>query len=72
MAKPTPPRQTSVENMPYLNHMYGEETLRSFYENTWQADHADQLFSEASEVAASAAFKAMRAAESGELTAPPS
>lgn len=61
--------QEAVEVMPYpyVLDIWDEEaddyrpaTLRSFYEDTWQAKNADDLFQRAAEVAANAAIEIIK------------
>ncbi len=58
--------QRAVENMPYRNNFtvvnlpddseeIRPETLRQFFESTWQGEYADEVFSAASKVAAQTA-----------------
>jgi hypothetical protein len=59
--------QTAIETMPYLDletwdddlHDGRPVTLREFYENTWQGQFADKLFSSVAAVAARAALDAL-------------
>lgn len=59
--------QTAIETMPYLDLETWDDdlddgrpvTLREFYENTWQGQFADKLFSSVATVAARAAIDAL-------------
>lgn len=68
--------QQAIENLPYIylppvwdDDPYAadrHQTLREFFEETWQGEHADDLFKRVAEVATSAALAALSRQDEGE------